>query len=775
MLDLIELIFDHGDVVFGLLGAVAFILVLKQRRVMKQTKLQMLRLMDRVRLLEEASRSQTFTAPAMPQPESAAPPVTEPVAVSPPQEEAEPAPAPPPQPEPAIPVPPRPPRRSLEEALGTRWTVWVGGLALGLGALLLVRYSIEQGFFGPGARILFGLMLAAGLIAGGEVLRRRQRDNPTTGVNIPAVLTACGVVAAFGAIYSAYAVYGFIGSSFAFIILAAIGIACMLASALHGPQIAALGLLASFVTPILVSSNDPNPWALTLYLAVVSAAAHGLARLRRWTWLSISTACGALIWLVLMWIALVTDNHPVSIFEAGSVNLLIQASLAIYMLAYAPFRDPERNIALFDKTACLIPIIFAIFAEYWLSTAGMHEHFGAIWIITAVALPLALALASLASRPTLPLFAVAGVFVLAIVDGWPGPVIGIVHPVYWQVLGFVVGSAPLSLPAFAIYGGAMSLGLSALAARRMLRDDEMSFAEGVLISAVGALTPLGVLVIAWWRIGLSSNDFLFAALAALLAAVFVFAATVFRQALAQAGERDRDRVTFGLGIAASASFAALALSLVFALNGGTLTVAIALAALGCAYVSARLGIPALRWCVAGFALAIAARLAWDPRIVGADLGKTFLLNWLLFGYGVPALARGIAARIMRKAAGEDTPVRIAQAACILLSGFLVLFEIRHTLYDGDILAARSSLIEQGLNTFAALGFAAVLTRLDAAQSSIVFRIASYGFGIVSLAGAVLGLGIQHNPFLFGDTVRGGAVVNTLLLGYALPAIAVGKP
>ena len=80
-----------------------------------------------------------------------------------------------------------------------------------------------------------------------------------------------------------YKAPAFLGSSFAFIILAAIGIACMLASALHGPQIAALGLLASFVTPILVSSSDPNPWALTLYLAVVSAAAHGLARLRRWT------------------------------------------------------------------------------------------------------------------------------------------------------------------------------------------------------------------------------------------------------------------------------------------------------------------------------------------------------------------------------------------------------------------------------------------------------------------------------------------------------------
>jgi uncharacterized membrane protein len=263
------------------------------------------------------------------------------------------------------------------------------------------------------------------------------------------------------------------------------------------------------------------------------------------------------------------------------------------------------------------------------------------------------------------------------------------------------------------------------------------------------------------RIGVTGTDFLFAALAALLAAAFVFAASVFRQDLARAEEADRERLTFGLGIFASASFAALALALVFALQGGTLTVALGLAALGCAYVSVHLQIGALRWCVAAFALAIAARLAWDPRIVGDDLGQTLILNWLLFGYGVPAVAMGWSARLMHRAGGEDTPVRVAQAACILLSGFLVLFEIRHALYGGDILAARSGAVEQGLDTFAAFGFAIVLTRLEAAQSSLVFRIASYGFGLVSLASAVLGLGIFENPYL----------VNTLLLAYAMPAVA----
>ena len=46
-----------------------------------------------------------------------------------------------------------PPSREFEEQLGTRWAVWIGGLALALGGVFLVRYSIEQGLLGPGARV----------------------------------------------------------------------------------------------------------------------------------------------------------------------------------------------------------------------------------------------------------------------------------------------------------------------------------------------------------------------------------------------------------------------------------------------------------------------------------------------------------------------------------------------------------------------------------------------------------------------------------------------
>ena len=161
------------------------------------------------------------------------------------------------------------PGTSLEERLGTRWAVWVGGLALGLGGLLLVRYSIEQGLFGPGARIVLGALFAAALIAAGEWFRRTEARLPVETIptaHIPSVLTAAGTVAAFGTIYAAHALYDFIGPALTFVLLGVVGIGTMLAAALHGPALAGLGLAGAYVAPMLVSSDKPNPWPVVIYL-----------------------------------------------------------------------------------------------------------------------------------------------------------------------------------------------------------------------------------------------------------------------------------------------------------------------------------------------------------------------------------------------------------------------------------------------------------------------------------------------------------------------------
>ena len=661
-----------------------------------------------------------------------------------------------------------PPRASLEERLGARWTVWVGGVATGLGALLLVRYAAEQGYFGPGARVALGLLLAIALLALGEWLRRAEGALPALGgasarANAPAALTGAGVVAAFGSVYAAHALYGFIGAAPAFLALGAVGLAALALASLHGPALAGLGLVGAEAAPLLVSSDHPSPWPVVLYLVPVAVAAYALARLRRWLWLALATAGGGFAWSFLL-----TDQsdvaHALDAYHAALAMLVLQAALAAAFIAVAPHRGGDDEDAGFDPAATGVLAAFTALAALALVRPPGAFGLDAGWIAAAGALAALLAITGAVAATVASAIALAGAFTLATLAAWPAAEAARALDPYGLIAHWR-WPPPLYPASFVGFALAAGLGVAALAAWRLLQGERLSAPPAIFYAGAAGLTPLAAILAADARIADGAPSITFAGAACLLAGLYAFAASRFQRLLARG---DWPATRLGLGAMASGAIAALAAGLVFALDGGALTVSLSLAALATAYVSTRLEIPALRWCVAGFGVAVAARLAWEPRVVGAALSPTPIFNWLLFGYGAPALAFGFAARLMR-GGGEDTPVRVADALAVLFSAFLVFFEIRHATNGGDPFARGSGLVEQGLMAVSSFGFALVLTRLDAARANPVFRWASLAAGALGGAVAAISLLLRWNPFLDGVPVEGGTLVNALLLSYALPA------
>jgi uncharacterized membrane protein len=267
---------------FPVIAIVALVMASNLRERLRQLQL-------RVDALEMARPSAPVaSAPAEPAAAPAAPPAIIEPAPTIIETVAEPAalelPPPPPPPPPRV---ASQPATTLEERFGTQWVVWIGGLALALGAIFLVRYSIEQGLLGPGVRIFLAAMFSGLLIAAGEWARRNEIAAgviPIPTRHIPSILTAAGTVAAYATVYAAFALYGFLSPPAAFILLGLVALATLAAALLHGPALAGLGVAGAFVTPLLVPADAPNYWALYVYLAIVSAAAFALARLRLWRW-----------------------------------------------------------------------------------------------------------------------------------------------------------------------------------------------------------------------------------------------------------------------------------------------------------------------------------------------------------------------------------------------------------------------------------------------------------------------------------------------------------
>ena len=189
---------------------------------------------------------------------------------------------------------------------------------------------------------------------------------------------------------------------------------------------------------------------------------------------------------------------------------------------------------------------------------------------------------------------------------------------------------------------------------------------------------------------------------------------------------------------------------------------------GIAWVAGKRPLPLLRWLAAAAAVLVLARIAWEPRIAGSDLGNRPIFNWLLYGYGVPAVSFWFAGYLLRRR-GDDLPVRILEAAAILFTVLLVFFEIRHAMNGGDIYGSGGGLAEVALQVSAGLAIAIGLEWLRGRTGSIVYDIGAVVVAAITLAAIVLGLGVAENP-LVTDVPVGCPFLNLILLGYGLPAM-----
>jgi len=284
----------------------------------------------------------------------------------------------------------------------------------------------------------------------------------------------------------------------------------------------------------------------------------------------------------------------------------------------------------------------------------------------------------------------------------------------------------------------------------------------VIWSAAATFTPLALLVALYARIAHLDRSIPFAILAVLLAAAFAAATEVLSR-------RDhRPGLSISIALFATATLAALALALTFALEKGWLTIALALMSLGAAYVSLTRPIPFLRTLAAALAGIVVLRIGYEPRIAGEDVGTTPIFNWLLWGYGVPALSFWTASHFLRRR-GDDAPLRTVESAAILFTVLLAFLEIRHAVNGGDVYAAVPQLIEFALQACVTLAMAIGLERLRLRSHSIVHNVGAVTLAVIAGLISIFGLLLFENPALAPIRIEGN-VVNLLLLGYALPSL-----
>jgi uncharacterized membrane protein len=505
------------------------------------------------------------------------------------------------------------------------------------------------------------------------------------------------------------------------------------------------------VTPLLVSTAEPNYWALYIYLAVVTGAAFVLARMRMWLWLAITAVAFGFFWTMPGIQTTSVDALAPHLFHVVAGFALV-AAILVSGLLYGPEPTPGQ----------IDPVSSGTLSAYLLGAlllvlATRHDPAIVVFTLMIVA-TLAISWRAVSAAGTVP---VAAIFAAIVILRWalapeldlliaPAGPAGGAAPQPWQfdvVPHLVLGAG------YALMFGALGY---------LAQGRTTCPVASVLWSACGVAVPLVMLVALYYRIAGFERSIPFAGVALVLAALNGLAAE-------NLSKRDQTPTLVTAGaLHATGTVAALALALTFSLEKGWLTVALALMVPGIAWIANERPVPMLRWLAAAVTVLVVGRIVWEPRIVGSEVGFTPVFNWLLYGYGIPAVAFWIAGHLLRKNA-DDQPTRTVEGAAILFTVLTVFLEIRHYMNGGDIYRAFSPLGETALQVCGGLATAIGLEHVRHRTGSVVHDVGAVIVAALTAAGVVIGLWMADNPLLSGEPVGSGPF-NLILLGYGIPAV-----
>jgi uncharacterized membrane protein len=667
-------------------------------------------------------------------------------------------------------TPPAPPGRSraegVEQALTSRWLVWVGAGAVALSAVFLFRYAVEQGLLGPVTRVALGLLMGATLIAGGEWTRRRPVARLAATIDpdyVPQALTAAGVFALYASVFAAHAMFGLIGIPVAFAGLGAVSFAGLILAVRQGWFVALLGLAAGYAMPALLESSAPAAVPVFVYLFMLTAGCLAVVRFRNWPFLAIAALAGSAGWPVL-WFA-----GPWTIADQAVLSLYALAVAAVFALLSTGFPVKRPGTPATRWLAAMIAdtsgMGFAAHGLILIILALLCDHNAAAFlflgIYAGIGVQLGLRAAAFESLAVAAAI-IAGVAFLV----WPQPAALTIpeelarHGIrdYGDTFG------PIRMPPeFLVFARAALLfaGFYGIVGFVVLKR----VATPPVWAALSAALPLYLLTLAYWRIGGFELNLQWGAAFAGLALLQLAAASRVDRPVG------RGQLAVPLSFYAAGTTAALALAFTCVLREAWLTVALSIEVLALGWIFATLQVRAIRTIAFAAAAVVIVRLVLNPEVIDYQGGVAGLFSWVIYGYGIPAAALLGASRLFGDAR-RDPLAALCEAAAAGFGFLMVSLQLR-VWTAGTIVWAEYGLYDQAVQSVWWLVAAGLMLRREVTARS---RVALYGGRALLVLAAlqiVLGHLLGNNPLLADEPVGAWPLVNLLGLAYLAPAVACG--
>lgn len=614
-----------------------------------------------------------------------------------------------------------------------RWAIWVGGIALALGGMFLIKQMAEVGLFGPRFRIIMGIVFAVALVWFGDRLRRgigKLDADPLIG----SVVTGAGLVMGYAVVYAAHAIYGFIGPTLALVVLGAVAVGSVLLAARHTIWIGLVGLLGAYAAPVVLAPVGLANLQLLVYLAFLTAAIHVIARLQSSILLSQVAGAAAGLWTFAF---LAAGTHWLQ-----ATHALIQSLMAAVFLVVLPLRARPAGEP-YDRGGA--PWSYPLAAIAFFAIGLAHVQGGVVGPTTAVGIVAVIGLFT--ASAFFEELAVAAILAPAasVLMAWNWP-----HPDFGVPLGYAAFAALVAIAGFAsVY-------------QRVRRwQTDIDIMKAVCVAVVGFPIIAILIPMAWARHGVELPA-PFYGLSMLIVAL-VCAGT----ALAIRTEEIRKAGTMRIGEW-------------FLLAAPVLAAHSAFIGLGRTWIPAAVAVIASATLYG--ARHVDCRRLWGAGALVAGVSSVAGLGFFAYtasqGFpGLPVIVPmlGLSGAILLLTArfvarSLDEPWRSildGSATALLLSFAMALVHLASGSLAPEhgrwiLLEAASHFVVIATATF-------MIARIAAERPSVFINVALVLARIwLALHGAV-GLLVLANPWYSGEPVVGWPIVNSLTAGYLIPA------
>ncbi len=637
---------------------------------------------------------------------------------------------------------------NFEQQFGANLPVWVGGIALALAGVFMVKYSIESGLLSPLARLLAGGIFGLGLLGAGYWVR--TKSHVANDARIAQSLCGAGIVDLYACLFTATSIYHMMPAVAGFAGMGLVTVAAVFLSLRHGAPIALLGLIGGFLTPALVGSNEPDAPLLFMYLYALLAGVFILIRRKRWWFMAVPTVFCAYLWVVL-WLSssfVTADGFWLGLFVvAVAATVVRQSKTAMEEGIIAPFSNRYMPSALNMLTLGGSVLLMSVIAEK--SSFGMVE-WGLFGLLSAGGIALAYFNERLYGFvPKLSL--AVNAFMLLAWNGADPQQLNIVllsFAALYTVSGYRLMWTARNPDAWAVLTGAAALGYYLIAYVR-LHDELVSMIAGVPVwgSLALLLSSLSVAIVKHIVHSYTGPE----PVKQKMLAVFSLTATAF--------------MSIGFSIEMKHEF---------------LSVAFAAQVLAVSWINSNVNIRALRpivgllACAFGFLLIpqivllvqLTAYSVMEARLYLQD--SIPIVDWPLFQLGVPAIMF-IGSGMLLRGHKDDRLVRGLEYAAVALISVMGYYLTRHAFHQGEnVLFVKAGFIERG-----------AITNIIFLYGLLCFWIGRY-FSRRALSTSAIGLcGVamfriaffdlfNYNPVWAHQLVGATPVFNGLLLTYGLP-------